>query len=421
MKKVLIISYFYNNQTIGSVRPRGLTRHLPSFGWQPIVLASETDFASCSDSGIVKVANSSVRYALRRKITETGVQPTEAGVPILPTGIKRRIGALAVRLWDEAFSYPDSTAGWWGSIRKTALSEILNTEADAIISTSRPFMSHIVAQRLAELTGVPWIADYRDLWSMSHYYELSPARRLVDNHVELQTTERAAAISTVSEPFAVELRRMHPNKAVWSIPNGIPFETPEQAENLTKEFSIMYTGQLYKGKRNPKTLFRAVKHLVDQGCILPSDITIDFYGPDSRSVLSLAEQVGVGEVVHSHSPVPRREALALQRTAHVLLMLTGDNPMESGVYTGKLFDYLAARRPVLSFGRRDSVIGVLLERTGSGRHVSTLEETVEALTGMYSEFRSRGSPIFRGISHEIDKHSQREMTGRFAELLESIS
>lgn len=119
--------------------------------------------------------------------------------------------------------------------------------------------------------------------------------------------------------------------------------------------------------------------------------------------------------------VPRETAIAQQRKAQILLLLTWNNTQEKGVYTGKLFDYLAARRPILSLGYTGGgVIKELLDQTQAGVHCSNEAELKDYLIKAYREYKEQGAVQYRGITAEVMKYSHRKMARKFADVLEDV-
>jgi hypothetical protein len=106
-----------------------------------------------------------------------------------------------------------------------------------------------------------------------------------------------------------------------------------------------------------------------------------------------------------------------------LLLLNWDDPRETGTYTGKIFEYLAAQRPILATGGfgGDDVVKKLLEETNSGVYCSTVEEIKIALTGLYSEYKSKGRVKHKGNVEKINNYSYREMAKKFTEILNNLT
>ena len=228
---------------------------------------------------------------------------------------------------------------------------IRNERIDAILSTSPPVTSHLVAKTLAEKYHIPWVADFRDLWSQNHYLSYSFIRKYFERKLEVKIIRTASAVTTVSQPLADKLALLHKNKKIFSITNGFDPELINTDNTaVDQSFNIVYTGVLYKGKRDPTPLFVVMNDLSDKGCIKREDIKIDFFGSPEDWIQEDSAKYHLQEYITQHGLVTHETAIAEQRKAQLLLLLTWDNPEEKGVYTGKLFEYLAARRPILSFG-----------------------------------------------------------------------
>ncbi|WP_054864894.1 glycosyltransferase [Methanosarcina barkeri] len=136
---------------------------------------------------------------------------------------------------------------------------------DAIISSSSPIISHIIAHDLSEKYNIPWIADLRDLWTQNHYCTHSKIRKVFDKRLELKTLAASDAITTVSSNLASNLRKFHNRKSVYSIPNGYDLEESINTNiSLSNKFTITYTGSLYNGKRDPSKLFNALNELIKE-------------------------------------------------------------------------------------------------------------------------------------------------------------
>ena len=118
--------------------------------------------------------------------------------------------------------------------------------------------------------------------------------------------------------------------------------------------------------------------------------------------------------------VPRNIALDKQRESQILLLLNWDDPREIGVYTGKVFEYLAARRPILAVGGPRGVVTELLEDTGAGVHALGYDQLKYILLELYEQYRIYGYVLYRGCEEQIAKYSHREMARRFAYILESL-
>jgi hypothetical protein len=247
-------------------------------------------------------------------------------------------------------------------------------------------------------------------------------RRMRERRLELRTLAAADALVTVSEPAAAELRALHGRKTVHSIPNGFdPAEVNNPPAKLTGKFTITYTGNLYPGKQSPEPLFGALRDLISKGGISANDIEVRFYGPEASWIDKKAECHGLMEIVKQFGTVPREIALNKQRESQLLLLLKWNDPKQAGSYSAKIFEYLAARRPVLAVGGFHDVVDQLLHETRAGVCGQTKEDIGALLLRLYQEYRSNGAVSYGGDEGEINKYSHREMARGFAELLDTVT
>lgn len=250
---------------------------------------------------------------------------------------------------------PDFTDWWAFKAYKRACKE---KPWDLIISTAGPYTVHLVAHYLKKrFHGVKWVADYRDTWSNNYIYPGLFPFNFIEKHLEAYLLKRADLITTVSEPFAAEFKRLYPNLSVETIENGFdPDDLACMSSDFVfrckEKFRIVHTGSLYLSKRDPTPLFQAIKkierhhenrHLLDK-------LEVVFVGPRQSNLENLVEQFQVQKWVKFHGFVSRQEALCMQRDAHALLFLAWNDPSVDGVLTGKIFEYLYADTPIIAIG-----------------------------------------------------------------------
>lgn len=237
---------------------------------------------------------------------------------------------------------------------------------DIVVVSGPPFSSMIVGRRIARQCRVPWVADYRDLWTLSGYYALGPVRRRLDNVIESWLLRSAAMVTTVSEPLADDMRAGF----------GVPVEVvlngydPRDGAAFANEISIgrglplrlVYLGEIYEGRRDPDALFAALARMN----ATEDQVSVEFYGDTVGLVKEAAQRHGVDHLVRYEGRVPFEHSQALQREADILLLLMWDDPREHGVYSGKLFEYLGARRPILMLGYEEGVAAALIKDRQAG-------------------------------------------------------
>jgi len=422
VKKVLIITRWHPPRPYPSLRLIGLGKYLPEFGWQPIVLTSSLGELSPQ----FRVIETPYRDVLGFWKKLFGFNPNEdvrkqvnqrfsmASKNRLVDFIFNRVGEFA--------SYPDSHRSW-KSFAIRAASEVLQTEGvDAMLSSSMPIISHLIARELKTRYKIPWLADFRDLWTQNHNYSYGPLRKLVDRRLELRTLSPADVLVTVSQPWAEKLRTLHKGKPVYFISTGFdPSEMNSPPINLVAKFTITYTGHIYPKGQDPSMLFVALRDLLSAGTVNPDDIEVRFYGQKEEWLEKEINGYGLSGIVKQNGIVPRQVALEKQRESQLLLLLKWEDPQEHGFYTGKVFEYLAARRPILATGGSSDVVDELLNETGAGICASTAENIKNTLKNLYQEYELRGEVTYQGKESEVTKYSHREMARKFSEILDKLT
>lgn len=273
----------------------------------------------------------------------------------------------ALALYGDMVSIPDSRIGWYGHAIRAGRRLLGEWRADVIYASAPPHTGLLVASKLGRLFNIPWVCEYRDLWVDHPYYDSGAVKRAIEARIEAATLKSAAGFVTVTRTWAEHLKAVH-GKPVEFVMNGFdPADCPAVPPPplAADKLSILYTGVIYPGKRDPSVLFAAMAKLPED---VRSKIRVVFHLPDPDVVGDLARQYGVEPQVEIHGLIPRGEAILKQCAADVLLLLRWDDPREDGVLAGKLFEYIGAARPILSIGSetgeaadiiRDNALGVV--------------------------------------------------------------
>lgn len=255
---------------------------------------------------------------------------------------------------------------------------------DFIVATSPPEVVYLVARTLSARTGIPWIADFRDLWFRDMLLYRSRLAAWLSGPLNRWLVNTAAVLVTVSRGLQKRLSDYLGRDALVSY-NGFFGEglEPLPPDGGDGKRHIVYTGRLYPGKRDPEPLFRALATLRRDVSDMAERIAVDFYGFDDPWLRALIERHGVGDCVKLHGFVPYRQSMVVQRRADVLLFLDWMDVGAEGVLTGKLFEYLGSRRPILSIGpRNDSEAARVIAEAGSGTTLTTEAEILRYLHGL---------------------------------------
>jgi hypothetical protein len=420
MRRVLLVAYHYPpSRESGALRPRGLAKYLQEFGWNVDVLTPRLPGPRPGNVFETDYVDVVAQWKRRLRLHPTKGLRDQLNLSPPPSVRSRSLQADLIGAARWALTYPDPLKGW-ARFAVAALEQFRGRGIDAIISTAPPLVCHMVGMRAKQVLNCPWIADYRDLWNVE-------ADTLEDQKGFVGTLQRRTerkvlagcdALVSVSGPWAERLKQRYPSKPVHAITNGFdPDETRNDDCQLAPKFSITHTGMLYQGRRDPSALLETLRELIDAGQIDASDLLLRFYGPIEPFLQPLLKRYGLEAVTELRAAVPRPEVLALQRESQLLLILSWSGPNENGGHTGKVFEYLAARRPILAIGGARGVLTELLEETKSGLHVISKAQLRQFIVGAYSEYKRQGYVTDHGDITVIDKYSQREMSSRFADVL----
>jgi len=438
MKKVLIIANLFH----ASPRIPGMAKYLSDFGWEPTIITvpvakDPRNLLGFPDDFLGKVRIIETPYkgdifVLWRKVFK--FFGFGANKSIL-SQTKKKFGITSQKsfidfifnLYLTIFGYPDGEKKWFKPAFKVASKLLEKENFDAIISSFSPATAHLIANKLknkykqnsfAKGKKIPWVAEFRDLWTQNDNYSFPWWRKIFETRLELNTLSTADVLITVSHPLSEKLKKFYKKEKIYVITNGFdPEKVNEPSLELTKKFTITYTGQIYFQKRDPLKIIVALKDLIAEKIIDPNDIDLRFFGSESFFLHKEIEKYKLSSVVKEYDKIPREEVLKKQRESQILLLLKWEDPKEKGVYSGKIFEYLAAKRPILATGGSKDVISELLEETKAGIDALTVEEIKIALKSFYYEYKQKRKVSFNGDIEEINKYSYREVAKKFADVL----
>jgi len=322
--------------------------------------------------------------------------------------------------FDEIVGYPDFEKAWLPLARKSAERILMNTGVNLILSVSPPIVSHLLARQLKLKYNLPWVAEMSHAWSQNNAYPYSPVRRRIDRRLELKTLNMADEMISVSGPISDKLGRLH-GREVHTIYQGFdPVTVNVPPAKLSKKFTLTYTGSLHHIYREPSTLFKALRNLITSGVIDRHDVEVRFYGHEQLWVDIEAQNYGLADIVIQYGQVSVEESIQKQRETQVLLFLMYQDPNEVGAVSSKIFEYLAAMRPILAVGGYSDTPSDLITQTGYGVWAPSVKDVENELEKSYKEYKDNGKVTFHANSSVIDKYNRLELTRKFSEIFENL-
>ncbi len=286
-------------------------------------------------------------------------------------------------------SCPDENVPWNLTAIPAAIRIVKQEGIDVVLTTSPPSSVHLIGAAVKRATGVKWVADLRDsLVAHPHRRAERLAVRIKEQgeHVVARTVARSAdAIVAVSEAIREETEGFKPRGPVITIANGSDFDDfAGLPYNRTDRFRITHTGSFF-GKRSPRPFLTA---FAESGL---DDVVARFVGDFRAADREWAEQLGLGGQLELYDFGSRRRALELQRDSDALLLLIPDaGGRGKGVLSGKVFEYLAAERPILASVPTDGAAAELIRETGTGVVVPPEDTDAirEGLSGLVDRWRA---------------------------------
>jgi glycosyltransferase involved in cell wall biosynthesis len=270
----------------------------------------------------------------------------------------------------------------------------LNAEdVDLVLATGPPFVGFRLAAQIAERLRRPYVLDYRDLWTHNPHAKRLP--RASANSAEGLLIARAAEVTVVSPLLAVSLcENFNVTGKVHVITNG--YDAADLADVKPRDFghfAITYTGQFYPPKRIIDPLLAVLARLKARGG-LRREWRFHYFGPHGDHVRAAMKSPDLESHVLIHGNVPRRQAVEAVAGAGVSIVITSVHEKGSledlGVVTGKVFEAIGLKTPVLAIAPQGSDLESILKTSGLGARFSGGE--VEAMSNFLAELVN-GRPL----------------------------
>ena len=318
------------------------------------------------------------------------------------------------------FFTPDAKVLWVQPSVEFLSKYLSENQVDVIISTGPPHSMHLIAQKLKTTFSIPWMADFRDPWTDLYYnkdfYQLGFAKRK-NKRLEEKVLKTADVVVTVGNELKKYFDRFNSNVEV--ITNGYDDEVDNYEKiELSHKFSLSYIGLLPKSSL-PTNLLIAIQRLIEGKPEFNNDIELNFVGDIHESVSALVSELGLSEYTNFLGYVPHKEAIKYQKSARVLLVIIPNVEGNKGIITGKVFEYMAANRPILALGPADGDLQTILNDSNAGTVIDydDLNKIKSVLIDLYTKFKNRKLAI---VSQGVEKYHRRNLTKQLATIIKQV-
>jgi glycosyltransferase involved in cell wall biosynthesis len=433
MKKALIITYYWPpSGGAGVQRWLKFVKYLRTCGWEPVVYTPLNPEIPVADETLlndipegITVLKNKIRepyrfyklFSGRNENINTGFLSEKQ-----TQGWKEKIS-----VWIRGnFFIPDARKFWIKPSVKFLSRWLENNKADAIISSGPPHSMHLIALELKQKTGLPWLADFRDPWTRIDYYHdllLTKCADRMHHQLEKKVLLQADAVVSVGKTMSNEFSALlpsHSKNKFHVITNGYDDDDlPEEKIMLSKKFTLTHAGTLVK-TRNPLNLWKVLAELVNENTSFAEDFQLIIAGKTDITVNQSLQEAGLEKFIKRAGYLNHREVISLLHSSQVLLLVLNDTPNAKGILTGKLFEYLASRRPVLCIGPEDGDAAAIISgcKAGITAGFQSAEKIKQGIAEFYRQYQSGG---IRLMSQNIDQFSRKALTAKLAEVLNQIT
>ena len=415
MKVLLVTMYFPPAGGGGVQRPLKTATHLPALGIETHVLAPDDPKWLHRDEELRPPTQAFVHRA--RYLGPRARLPAEELHGL--DGPERMLAQA--KLAYRRVLLPDASVTWLPTAVPAAVRLAKREGIDMVMTTSPPVSMNLIGAAVKQLTGIPWVADLRDavLWNADRRFDRTAvqAKEKALERVVRLVARKADAVVAVSDTIADEVRRFEPAGEVRVIPNGCDFDDFAGLDYRPADrFRITHAGSFF-GKRNPRPFLSA---LASSGL---EDAIARFAGGLRASDEEWAGGLGLGDRLELLPYLPHHRALALERDSDANLLLLPEAAGRGAVVpSGKIFEYLAAERPILAAVPPDGAAAKLVRETGAGVVVAPEDEKGirEALIGLHARWQAGQLGNGYLSPEQRRKLSRESRVEELAELLHSL-
>ncbi len=430
MKRVLIISYYWP-PTGGSGVQRWVKfcKYLQDEGWQPVVYTPSNPEMITVDESLAREIPDGVEvikrrifepYELYRRLSGKSGQSAQDGEVNPVNAGHKSLGSRIAMFIRGNFFLPDPRCFWVGPSVRYLRHYLKEHPVDVMVSTGPPHSMHLIARRLARRTGIPWVADFRDPWTRMFYFKhlhLTALSEWIHRRMEKKVLDGASVVVSVSPLVRDEFVRMT-STPVELITNGYDESDFGQA-CPDGFFNLTHTG-LFASDGDPVTLWKVLSDKAASEPEFAARLRIRLAGKTDREIIRSIREAGLESNLVDLGYRTHAEAVQEQRNASVLMLPLRKEPEYRAVLPGKLFEYLAAGHPILGIGQSDGAMAAIVRDSDTGLTAEWEDyDTIRQFIDTQWDAFLQGVDPYRG--KDVSRYSRRALTGRMAELFDSLT
>jgi glycosyltransferase involved in cell wall biosynthesis len=425
-KKILIITYYWPPAGgPGVQRWLKFAKYLPDFGWKPIIYTPENPSYPLLDETLMKDVPENIEM-VRTRIWE----PYQLAEKLNKSNKKFKAGQFDVgknqswksklSIWVRGnFFIPDARVFWVKPSIKFLEKYLKENKIDTIVTSGPPHSLHLIGLGLKnKIPDLKWIADFRDPWTeISYYKHLKLTKSSDKKHRELESAVFKNADITLATSYtdAENFRKAGANAIC--ITNGFDESDSDKSVKgqIGQAFTLSYIGVLEQ-LRNPENLWKALDELVKENAEFATDFKLKFVGRIDDKILQSIENSSLKNHILNLGYLAHGKAVEEMQNSDLLLITNFPNESSKGIIPGKIFEYLASGKQILSFGPDKADVAKILDETQAGKHFSYQDtETVKKFI-LEKFILWKNGNLLENTQH-IEQFSRKNLTRQLSEIL----
>lgn len=425
-KKVLIICYYWPPAGgPGVQRWLKFVKYLPDFNIEPIVYVPDGANYPLIDTQLEQEVDPSITilrhkikepYGLAKKLAGQRAQTMSSGM--IPQ-VRNQSKWDKLLLWIRGNMFiPDARIGW---VKPSVayLQDYLkqHLDIDTIITTGPPHSVHLIGLALKKKMNIKWFADFRDPWTTIGYHkELKLSDQAKEKHLALEreVLNTADQLIVTSKTTRKEFETKT-DKPIAIITNGYDVAHLGKIP-LDEKFTLAHIGS-FLSNRNPRVLWKAISELRRENQAFKEAFELKLIGKVSEDILHTLEEFKLLECTDNRGYVENQEALRQMRASQVLLLVEIDSDDTRAIIPGKLFEYMAAERPILAIGPEESDFFEIIQQTNVGRNAlySEKDKISEILMQYFEQYQNKQLQVH---AMGLQYFGRKRLTERLVSVLE---
>jgi len=426
-KKILIITYYWPPAGgPGVQRWLKFAKYLPEFGWKPIIYTPENPSYPLLDESLMKDVPEDLEI-VRTKIWE----PYQLAEKLNKRNKKFKAGQFdlgnnqswksKLSIWVRGnFFIPDARVFWVQPSVKFLEQYLKINNIETIVTSGPPHSMHLIGLNLKKkFSDLKWIADFRDPWTeISYYKHLKLTNRSDEKHRQLESEVFKNADITLATSYtdAENFRKNGAN--AFCITNG--FDETDASTSLsmtekTSKFTLSYIGVLEQ-LRNPENLWKTLDNLVKTNSDFAESFNLKFVGRIDDKILEVIERSSLKNHIQNLGYVSHDKAVDEMAKSSLLLITNFPNDSSKGIIPGKIFEYLATGKQIISFGPNEADVAKILDETKAGKHFG-YNDSKEIENFILAKFKLWKNGNLLENTQNIEQFSRRNLTKKLVEIL----